>query len=91
MPFKRKLRGRITRQQIDAVIGSIKELGTFVQLRDIPAVCRDPDDDAYLACVIVSDCDYLVSGDPDLLDLRKHGRTKIVSPADFLSVLKQQS
>lgn len=44
----------------------------------------------FLACAVVSDSDYLVSGDSDLLDLQTHARTQIIRPVEFLSILEQQ-
>lgn len=35
-------------------------------------VCRDPDDDAILACAIAAQADAIVSGDDDLLSLQYH-------------------
>ena len=89
IPFKRRLKGRIKQHQIDTLIESIAELGTLIELTNIPPVCRDPDDDVYLACIIAAECDYLISGDPDLTDLKEHGRTKIVNPAEFVRILQR--
>jgi putative PIN family toxin of toxin-antitoxin system len=36
------------------------------------SVCRDPDDDAILACALEAKADYLVTGDEDLLELKVH-------------------
>ncbi|HEY6444988.1 MAG TPA: putative toxin-antitoxin system toxin component, PIN family [Acidobacteriaceae bacterium] len=47
-------------------------------------VCRDPDDDKFLECAERADADLLISGDKDLLALRRHGRTRIVTPAACL-------
>jgi predicted nucleic acid-binding protein len=58
-----------------------------VKLDHIPPVSRDPKLDMFLTCAAVSDSDYLVSGDSDLLDLQTHGRTKMVRSAEFLAVL----
>jgi putative PIN family toxin of toxin-antitoxin system len=84
-----KFAERIDARQSAFVLELIRKKATFVQLPDpIPAVSRDPDDDMYLACAGVADCDYIVTGDPHLLDLQKHGRTQIVRPAVFLSILE---
>lgn len=54
----------------------------------LPApVCRDPDDDAVLACALAAGADHLVSGDDDLRVLRRYGSTAIVGIADALTVL----
>lgn len=54
----------------------------------IPFVTRDLKDDYLLACALLGRADYLVTGDGDLLTLGEVGGVKIVSPADFLKVLK---
>lgn len=67
----------------------IRQRGIVVELESpIPAVSRDPKDDMYLSCALVADCDFLVSGDQDLLVLGTHGRTSIVSPAQFLAIIE---
>ena len=47
------------------------------------SVCRDPDDDAILACALEAKADYLVTGDEDLLELKIFKRIRIVTPRDF--------
>lgn len=49
----------------------------------VKGVCRDPDDDMILSCAVAAKADYLVSGDSDLLDLKKFEGIKIVSPKTF--------
>ncbi|MDD3847524.1 MAG: putative toxin-antitoxin system toxin component, PIN family [Syntrophorhabdaceae bacterium] len=56
---------------------------TCRQVEPIDPVSRDPDDDKILACASVSQADYLVTGDEDLLVIRQYGATKILSPRDF--------
>lgn len=46
-------------------------------------ICRDPDDDRVLAAALGGKAEFLISGDKDLLYLRKVGPIAIVSPADF--------
>ena len=52
-------------------------------------VCSDPDDDKFLATAIAGGADYLVTGDvADLLRLHRYKDVTIVSPREFVSVLK---
>jgi putative PIN family toxin of toxin-antitoxin system len=46
-------------------------------------VCRDPDDDAILACALEAGADYLVTGDVDLLELKTFKGIRIVTPRNF--------
>ncbi len=52
------------------------------------SVCRDPDDDAILACALEAKADYLVTGDMDLIELKAFKRLRIVSPRDFELLFK---
>jgi uncharacterized protein len=54
----------------------------------LQSVCRDPDDDAILACALEARADYLVTGDVDLLELKVFRRIQIVTPRDFESLFK---
>lgn len=47
-------------------------------------ICRDAKDDFLLALAKAAKADLLVTGDEDLLVLKKYGRTKIIAPAEFL-------
>ena len=49
----------------------------------VQSICRDPDDDAILACALEAKADYLVTGDVDLLELRAFKGMRIVTPRDF--------
>jgi putative PIN family toxin of toxin-antitoxin system len=49
------------------------------------AVCRDSDDDKFIAAAIDGGCQYLVSGDGDLLVLGKYANVEIVTVRKFLN------
>jgi len=57
---------------------------------DIPEVTRDKKDDYLLAYGLVGECDYLVSGDPDLLELKQIEDLKIIKPSEFYKVLNKE-
>jgi putative PIN family toxin of toxin-antitoxin system len=56
-------------------------------IEPLPKVCRDPDDDCILAAAINSGCAYLVTGDHDLLVLKRFGTVSIVTPREFMELL----
>ena len=51
------------------------------------SVARDPSDDKFLFAATSGQADYLVSADPDLLDLKEFRDIPIVPPWEFLSRL----
>ena len=51
---------------------------------------RDPKDNMFLDVAIAGHADYLISGDKDLLVLKKIESTAIVSPKNFLMLFKPE-
>lgn len=51
---------------------------------------RDPEDDKFLAAAVEALADYVVSGDKDLLDLKAYKGARIVTPAQFLTMLRRK-
>ena len=47
---------------------------------------RDPDDDKFINCAISGGAKYIVSGDKDLLVLKKIGDLKIITASNFLKL-----
>ena len=46
-------------------------------------VSRDPDDDKFVSCAIKGGCQFIVSGDKDLLDISGYRGVKVVTPREF--------
>lgn len=44
---------------------------------------RDPKDAMFIDAALASDADYLITGDKDLLDLKRLSSTQILNPAEF--------
>ena len=61
-----------------------------VQLTEIKAVCRDPEDDKFLATATAGAAEYLVSEDDDLLDLGEYEDVPVITAAAFLQLLPAQ-
>lgn len=49
----------------------------------IKGICRDADDDNILACALAAKAEYLVTGDADLLELKRYQDIRIITPRDF--------
>lgn len=82
-------RYHLTAADADAVTELLMTQTTFVE---VPAalfqqVTGDPEDDYVLATCVVSQADYLVTGDKGLLDLTAHHGTQIVTPRGFVDLL----
>ena len=62
----------------------IKNRSTLVRTNfQVRPICRDPKDYYLLALSNAAKADLLITGDDDLLVLKKHGKTRILKPAVF--------
>jgi len=50
-------------------------------------ISSDRDDDFVLACAVEGNADYIVSGDPHLLDLKTHKRIPVLAPREFTELV----
>ena len=53
------------------------------------AVCRDADDDKFLACAVAGKAKYVVSGDRDLLAISSWQGVTVVRPRDLVEELRR--
>ena len=68
-------------------------LGTSATLVEAPPltepVCRDADDDKFIACAMAAEVSYVVSGDRDLLEVPPYRGVVVVSPRALIEILAQ--
>ena len=66
----------------DILFPLIKSLN-IITAKSKVEICRDPDDNKFLGCAKDSGALYIVSGDKDLLVLKKFIKTRIVTAREF--------
>ena len=71
----------LTRQEIKVIIEEeVLPYFEVIEVTDnIKGICRDPDDDKFIACAVSASADFIVTGDKDLLDMGKFRSVKIIS------------
>lgn len=82
---------KLIKEETDRLIKFIQKRAVFVEIQkqDYPTASPDPKDNMFLACAEISNADFLVTGDKKHLQvLGQYKLTKIVSPAQFLKILK---
>lgn len=62
----------------------------IIEIGEISAVSRDPNDDKFLATAKAANAHYLVSADRDLLDLKEYEGIRIIDAGMFLQVLEKK-
>ncbi len=78
-----KLQKYFDPKKVAYLISFLDIVSEKVPIERIEPICRDPKDDFLLALCKVSKADYLVTGDKDLLDIRKYARTEILTVKEF--------
>jgi uncharacterized protein len=68
-----------------AFLTDLLKVVEIVEITQAIAVCRDPKDDKFLELAISGQCNYILSGDKDLLVLHPFQGIEIITPADFLA------
>ncbi len=82
-----KLKKVFTQAQISKVLELFDLYGKLVTVNSKIAKCRDPKDDFLLNLALESNADYLITGDTDLLVLKKIGHTDIISWNTFIAII----
>lgn len=85
----RTLRDKFHTPEAD-IVAYVRQIGRIAEIvRPNRAVniLRDEADNRVLECAEAGQVDLIVSGDRDLLRLKRHGAVPIVRPADFVRTL----
>lgn len=54
----------------------------------VTGLCRDPDDDKFIACAVSASADFIVTGDKDLLAIGRYKSVKMISGSALLKILE---
>jgi putative PIN family toxin of toxin-antitoxin system len=78
----------LTRQDMKVIIEEeVLPYFEVIEITDnIKGICRDSDDDKFIACAVSASADFIVTGDRDLLDMGKYKSIRIVSASVFLKM-----
>lgn len=73
----------------NGTISYIKSICELIPLQGKDFGLRDEADNQVLETAVVGKCDWLITGDKDLLTLKQYSDVRIVKPGEFLTQLKQ--
>lgn len=79
-----KFRGFFSFADIEDILETINEYAEFVKVQAKIEACRDLNDNFLLSLSKDGNADFLLTGDKDLLILKKFGETTIITISDFL-------
>ena len=84
-------KGKFTTREAQQVARAVRKDAELVSPAPlVQPICRDPDDDWILATAVAGKADVIVTGDKDLLVLKRFRGIPIVAPRGFLEMLQQK-
>lgn len=75
----------LSKEELQLVLEEIRDSFEIVQPQKTIEIVRDEDDNRVLEAAVEGNCDFIITGDKDLLDLKKYRKIKIVTAEEFLS------
>ena len=79
----------VTPAMVQDMLLKLKEHGTFITPKETLSLVSDAMDNHLLALAKEGHADYLVTGDRELLGLKRIGTADIIAPATFANVLER--
>lgn len=80
----------IKEQEAAALLRRLKKEAEIITSLSQIDISPDKKDNRYLACAKDGKADYLISGDQHLLGLKSFADAKILSPTEFLQIIKKE-
>jgi len=85
---REKLKKYFEPEKVTDLISLLEIISEKVKIKKIKQICRDPKDDFLLALSKVSKADFLITGDKDLLEIKRYDRTVILTFKKFKEMIK---
>lgn len=85
---KPRLKKYFKTNALEEMLSTFEPFIDLIEVESNVTVCRDPKDNFLLALAKDGKADYLLTGDKDLLDLIKFGKTKIKTIRAFINETK---
>jgi len=73
---------------LEEMLSAFEPYIELIKVESIVTVCRDSKDNFLLALAKDGKADYLLTGDNDLLTIKKFRKTKIISLTSFIEMMK---
>ncbi|HCN37622.1 MAG TPA: putative toxin-antitoxin system toxin component, PIN family [Bacteroidetes bacterium] len=70
---------------VEELLNSLGNYIKFIEVNSKVSICRDPKDNFLLSLSLDGNADYLITGDKDLLEIKKISDTKIITISEFLN------
>ena len=79
-----------SRETIQLIVSKIKEYSTVVLPKNKLNIVRHDADNKIIEAAVEGDCQYVITGDKDLLVLKNYKKIKILTPSEFLKIFENK-
>jgi putative PIN family toxin of toxin-antitoxin system len=83
-----KLKKYFPSHAVEEMLLNLEDYIDLIQVNSKVDICRDPNDNFLLSLAKDGNANFLITGDKDLLSLKKFGKTKIITLTNFFEELK---
>ncbi|MBI4786296.1 MAG: putative toxin-antitoxin system toxin component, PIN family [Chloroflexi bacterium] len=84
------LKSRIKPEEAQALLDNLSSDALLIEgTVTATGTTADPKDDIFIACALEAKADIIVSGDPHLVKIEHYGAVRIVTPAQFVEILRE--
>ena len=83
-----KFKRYFDKDDLEQLLDLFDVYGELVAIKSKVKICRDPKDNFLLSLAKDAQANYLVTGDKDLLTIKKFEQTKIIEFSDFIKKIK---
>ncbi len=87
---RKKFEKYFSNENINEILNLFDKYGKLFKISSNVLICRDAKDNFLLNLAIDAKADFLITGDEDLLIIKKMNKTKIISFNDFIEILKKK-
>ena len=81
-----KFKNIFSTSDIHKLLSEIHHFADFIEVKTTVDICRDKKDNFLLALCQDGNADFLLTGDEDLLIIKKFGKTRIMSITEYLTL-----
>jgi putative PIN family toxin of toxin-antitoxin system len=85
---KARIKKYFSNEQVIEFFELLDESSENIAIKTKVDICRDPKDNYLISLALDSNADFIITGDIDLLELKKIGKTVIIRYNDFDKIAK---
>lgn len=75
---------------VQNIIDYLRNIAEIFKPENIESVCRDKDDNKIIGTALAGSAKFIITGDSDLLSLKKYKGVRIITPREYWSLLRKR-